>query len=157
MMATNAEGNDVTPETLPGSLAGEPVRRETLVSDSGTSYVTRFMDIEQLGGITFATIRQAQLSEDDNLEEFGHELGLMVDKFHLKQLILDLSRVQYMTSSAIGRLIAFHRRMNREKGILVLCQVRGTVRDILSASQLLSYFRVADSRQQAVELIVASL
>lgn len=134
MMATNAEGNDVTPETLPGSLAGEPVRRETLVSDSGTSYVTRFMDIEQLGGITFATIRQAQLSEDDNLEEFGHELGLMVDKFHLKQLILDLSRVQYMTSSAIGRLIAFHRRMNRDKGILVLCQVRGTVRDILSAS-----------------------
>lgn len=156
-MATNIEKNDVTPETPSGSLTGEPVRRETLVSDSGTSYVTRFMDIEQLGGITFATIRQAQLSEDDNLEEFGHELGLMVDKFHLKQLILDLSRVQYMTSSAIGRLIAFHRRINRDKGILVLCEVRGTVRDILSASQLLSYFRVADTRQQAVELLVASL
>lgn len=153
-MATNIEKNDVTPETPP---AAEPVKREMLISDSGTFYVTRFMDIEQLGGITFATIRQAQLSEDDNLEEFGHELGLMVDKFHLKQLILDLNRVQYMTSSAIGRLIAFHRRMNRDKGILVLCEVRGTVRDILSASQLLSYFRVADTRQQAVELLVASL
>lgn len=114
------------------------------------SYQSSFILIEREGDFPIAVIQRPQLSEEDNLEEFGFDLANLVDKLNMKTLVLDLSRVKYITSAAIGRLIAFHRKLNRDKGTLVLCHVEGTVRDILSASQLLSYFHVADGREAAI-------
>jgi len=113
------------------------------------SFHSSFFQLERAGEFPVAVIQRQQLSEEDNLEEFGFDLSALVDKLNCTKLVLDMSRVKYMTSAAIGRLIAFHRRLNRDKGALVLCDVSSTVREILSASQLLSYFRVADGREAA--------
>jgi len=117
---------------------------------SDEPFHSSFFLLEREGEIPVAVIQRQQLSEEDNLEEFSFDLSAVVDKLNTTRLVLDMSRVKYMTSAAIGRLIAFHRRLNRDKGALVLCDVTPTVRDILSASQLLSYFRVAEGRSAAV-------
>lgn len=117
---------------------------------SDEPFHSSFFLLEREGEVPVAVIQRQQLSEEDNLEEFGFDLSAVVDKLNTTRLVLDMSRVKYMTSAAIGRLIAFHRRLNRDKGALVLCDVTPTVRDILSASQLLSYFRVAEGRAAAV-------
>ena len=117
---------------------------------SDEPFHSSFFLLEHEGEVPVAVIQRQQLSEEDNLEEFGFDLSALVDRLNVTRVVLDMSRVKYMTSAAIGRLIAFHRRLNRDKGALVLCDVSSTVRDILSASQLLSYFRVVEGREAAV-------
>jgi anti-anti-sigma factor len=116
-------------------------------------FKSNFFVIERDGDVGIAVIQRQQLSEEDNLEEFGVDLTALLEKLSLSQVVIDLNRVKYITSAAIGRLIAFHRRVHRDKGTLVLCDLTSTVRDILQASQLLSYFKVAEGRSAAVALM----
>jgi anti-anti-sigma factor len=47
-----------------------------------------------------------------------------------------------MTSSAIGKLIALHRRVNRAEGRMILCELTPDVSATLDTSRLLGYFAV---------------
>ena len=58
---------------------------------------------------------------------------------------LDLSQLDYITSSVLGKFITLHRRLHRQGGTLVLCGIQSNVRESLRASRLLDYFQTADT------------
>lgn len=116
-----------------------------------------YFDLERDGDVVVATFLATRLTEEDNVEQIGHELSALVDKLQHRRVVLNLESVQYATSSVIGKWIMLHRKLDREGGKLVVCGLQPGLADILSTSKLLNYFNVStDSNQARAQCNVAS-
>lgn len=117
-----------------------------------TAIQSSFFDVQPLEAETgtLLVITRCRLTEEENLEQLDRDFLTLTDKLQVRKIILDLTSVLYMSSSAIGKLISLHRRLVRAEGRLVLCSLQPEVRETLSTSHLLTYFSVADSAETAV-------
>ncbi len=108
-----------------------------------TEYEPSYFDLEVDNEIAVATFRKEQFTEEDNLEQFGIELFALVDHYQFRKVILNLAKVQFVTSSVLGKLITLHRKLGRNEGRLVLCDIHGDLKNVLNTSKLLTYFSTA--------------
>jgi len=98
---------------------------------------------------TLVAMTRQRLTDEENLEQLDSDFATLTDKLQLRQIILDLGTVEFMTSAAIGKLISLHRRLKREEGRLVLCSLQPEVQGTLGTSHLLDYFTIAESSEAA--------
>ncbi|MGH7199472.1 MAG: STAS domain-containing protein [Planctomycetaceae bacterium] len=112
-----------------------------------------FFTLTAMDDVVIAEFTQSRLSDDENIEQLGHELFSLIDQFGCRKLVLDLEEVTYATSSALGKLITAHRKMHRSDGTLVLCHLTPGMEDILRSSRLVNYFTIADDVDAAVTLL----
>ena len=56
------------------------------------------------------------LTEDVNLEQFGHELFALVEQFGCRRVVVNLKEVRMVTSAGLGKMITLHRKMHRHQG-----------------------------------------
>lgn len=110
-----------------------------------SAFQTSELRVEETAGICVATVTVPQLTDEINLERLGHTLFGLVEQQGCRALVVSLKGVVYLTSSAIGKLITLHRRMRRLDGQVLFCDLEPSVRDILDASRLISYFDTVDS------------
>ncbi|MCA9053730.1 MAG: STAS domain-containing protein [Planctomycetaceae bacterium] len=115
-----------------------------------------FFDLDCEQDLAVATFVADSLTDEDNIEQLGHELSAIVDKLQCRRVILDLNTVQYATSSVIGKWIMMHRKLEREQGKLVICGLQPGLEDILATSRLLNYFNVAGDAGQARSTLTAA-
>ncbi len=114
--------------------------------DQPPSYIT----LHEHGDVLVVGFTMRLLNDEENIEQLGQELFALVEQSNWLKLVLDLSNVDYLTSSVIGKLITLHRKLHRSQGKLVLFGLTEGVDAILRTSKLLTYFSVADSRDAAI-------
>jgi anti-sigma B factor antagonist len=109
----------------------------------------------QDGDILIVTFHRPQLTDEDNLEQMGEELFRFVEKDQHRRIVLNLAMVTFVTSSVLGKWISLHRKIARNSGAMVLCDLQPNVREILDASRLLTYFNSADTIDDACRMLNA--
>ncbi|MCA9000182.1 MAG: STAS domain-containing protein [Planctomycetaceae bacterium] len=113
-------------------------------------FESTFFRIEDESGCVIVVMTRLQLTEEENLEQMDEDFRALVERFSLRKVVVNLVNVEYLTSSAVGKLISWHRHMIRQDGQLVLSELREQVTAILDTSHLLSYFQVCDTTSAAV-------
>jgi anti-sigma B factor antagonist len=68
-----------------------------------------------------------------------------------KKLIIDLSKVTYLNSTAIGILVQAHTTFSRNKGHVTLCGINKSINNIFVITKLTLVFDVAETREEAVK------
>jgi anti-sigma B factor antagonist len=68
-----------------------------------------------------------------------------------KKLIIDLSKVTYLNSTAIGILVQAHTTYAKNKGHVKLCGINKNINNIFVITKLTMVFDVADTRDDAVK------
>jgi anti-sigma B factor antagonist len=68
-----------------------------------------------------------------------------------KNLIIDLSKVTYLNSTAIGVLVSAHTTYSRNKGRVKLCGINKNINNIFVITKLTMVFEVVDTREDAVK------
>ncbi len=119
-----------------------------------SEFQSTFFNITMSGNVCLLKMVHLQLTEDENLEQLEEDFVSLVDNYQAKKVAVDLSSVRYMTSSAIGKFIALHRRINRNQGAVVLCCLQEDVIGILQTSHLLAYFKVMETPEDAIAELV---
>ncbi len=109
-----------------------------------------FFSVRVIGDAVVAELDRSQIGDDENIEELGRELFALVDQYDFRHVVLDLHRLQYATSSVLGKMISLHRHLHRLGGRLVLCALTPPLEEILGRSQLLGYFHIAEDVDSAV-------
>lgn len=121
-----------------------------------TDFHPEYFRVEQIDDCTVITFVSTTLSEDDNLEQLVHDLSTLVDQYSVRQLVVNLAKVEYMTSAVLGKLITLHRRMHRKDGRLAICGTRNVVDDVFRTSRLNEYFTMAPDVPSAVACLAAN-
>lgn len=117
---------------------------------SSSEFDPVYLAYEERNDLVIAEFTIPRLTEEFNLEQLGHELFALVEQYGCRKLVVSLGRVEYLTSSGIGKLITLHRKMHRQGGLVVFCDIQKPVEDILRASKLLGYFRIVENPTAAV-------
>jgi anti-sigma B factor antagonist len=68
-----------------------------------------------------------------------------------QKLIIDLSDVTYLNSTAIGVLVSAHTSYSRKGWQVKLCGINKNINNIFVITKLALVFDVHDSRQQAIQ------
>lgn len=68
-----------------------------------------------------------------------------------KKLVIDLSKVTYLNSTAIGILVQAHTTYAKNKGHVKLCGINKNINNIFVITKLTMVFDVADTRDDAVK------
>jgi anti-sigma B factor antagonist len=69
------------------------------------------------------------------------------------KLILDLSRVGYLSSAGLRLLLLTYREVTARKGKVVLLGVSQDIKMVMSHTGFLTFFTLADSREQATKAV----
>lgn len=117
------------------------------------NFTPAYLKLSTDGDLVVVSFTVPQLNEEENIEQLGRELFALVEQFGCRKVVVSLRGVDYITSSAIGKLITLHRKLHRNDGRLVLCDVAGEVENILKTSKLLSYFNVAENAEEAKRML----
>ena len=73
----------------------------------------------------------------------------------VQMLLIDMSRVDYLSSAGLRLLLLLYREIASRKGQLVLVGVSAEIRTVMSHTGFLSFFTLADSQQEALHAFAA--
>ena len=115
---------------------------------------TIYLTLEEQGDVLVVGFTMRTLNDEENIEQLGQELFSLVEQYNWLKLALDMSSIEYLTSSVIGKLITLHRKLHRSQGKLALFGLTKGVESILGTSKLLNYFTVTADKASALTLLV---
>jgi anti-sigma B factor antagonist len=109
-----------------------------------------YFNVREEGDVVVGQFCVPRLTEDQNVEQLGRDLFALVEQFERRKVVLSLASVEFMTSSVLGKLITLHRKMHRQQGRLVLCELQPGVNEVMRVSRLQDYFKMSNSVDEAL-------
>ena len=110
------------------------------------------VSIEQCQGIPLVKI-----DEDFDITNAGEVKEILNEYIETKQskkIIIDLSRVDFIDSTAIGVIVKSSLLMlNKYKGKLTLINVQEALQDFFAKSNLDKFIKICDNLEQAIEYL----
>lgn len=105
-------------------------------------------EVEQVGDVTVATVHLEQL-DASNAEDFRRDMAPVLQD--ARQLVLDLSRVQFVDSRGCGAILSCLKHVNEAGGDLKLCCVGRPVRMVFELIRLHRICEILGTREEAVK------
>lgn len=105
---------------------------------------------EEKGDITVVRICDSRVSDFLKVEELGAELYRLLEEKKCLKLVLDLSGVEYLSSSALGKLVSLNGRLKTRGGQLRLCGLQPLVADVFNTCRL---DRLLDIKRDTAEAL----
>ncbi len=109
-------------------------------------------------GVLVFTVTRQSIEGDEVAEALRRELLECVQRVGAKQVVIDLSRAQYVSSIAFWPLLALRRRLQEKGGRLLICGLCPNVADVFQTTKMISTtggsdapFEVAPNRTAAVD------
>ena len=109
--------------------------------------------IREQGGVMIVTLDDPAAVNDG----MSSHLRLPIYQAILDQITprvaVDLSLIDYLSSSGVALLIGIKRRVDQVKGQLVLFEIHPDVLDLLGSMRLAALFQIATNQDEALELL----
>lgn len=83
--------------------------------------------------------------------EVEEELAKLIDQDGNNHLVLNMEKVEYMSSSGFRACIATLRKLNAKNGSLKLSNIRPSVKRIFDVIELTSLFEIHESESEALK------
>lgn len=83
--------------------------------------------------------------------EIEDELSRLIDEESCNHLVLNMEKVEYMSSSGFRACIATLRKLNAKEGTMKLCCIRPSVKRIFDVIELTSLFDIYETEADALK------
>ena len=108
------------------------------------------LTVRNLKDVTLVTLSDTSVVAPQVIDSIKRELFELVDEKGCGNLILDLSKVQYLSSSALGVLIPLHEKTQNLRGRLILCGVSPDIMKVFKITKLDKLFAFKDTENNAL-------
>jgi anti-sigma B factor antagonist len=116
------------------------------------------IDCSEEAGVRIVRFRDRQLFDEPTVREVTDQILAQLPKAGEQssgtfRLVLDLSGVELMSSSMLGKLILIQRRVQALQGTLCLCELSSNIQATLRSTNLDRLFKVTRDRREALEAL----
>ena len=94
------------------------------------------LELSAEGDETVVRLVNCSSLNEYNADQIGKKLVALGDGQRGRKITIDLSPIEYLTSTVLGHLVALHKRLAVSDGRLTLANCRPTVRNILHITLL---------------------
>jgi anti-sigma B factor antagonist len=106
--------------------------------------------IHPIRDVTIVNVQDSSILDTALVEAIGEELYDLVDNKARKKLVLDFSKVQFLSSSALGVLITLRKKAAAIKGDIVICGLRKDLMKVFEITNLNKMFTFAANEEKAL-------
>jgi anti-sigma B factor antagonist len=87
--------------------------------------------------------------DEQNIAQLGEELTGLVDG--PRKLLLNFQNVEYLSSAAIGKLLALNKAVVASKGMIKICCIGPTIFKIFEITRMHKVFEIHKDEQTALD------
>jgi anti-anti-sigma factor len=98
-------------------------------------------------GVTVLDIVPERTPEEVDAGRMGEALA---GSGRTPRVVVDLSRLEFTSSSLLAKLIALRGHIRRAQGKLILCGMQGFVRETFASTKLDQLFNICDDEEAAL-------
>jgi anti-anti-sigma factor len=98
-------------------------------------------------GVAVLDVVPERTPEDADAVRMG---GALVGSSGSPRVVVDLSRLDVISSPLLAKLITLNRRILRAEGRLILCGMQSFVRDTFASTKLDQLFEICDDEEAAL-------
>src|SRR5262245_27270221 len=102
----------------------------------------RWLERADVGDVTVARFTLPRLQADEAVRLAFDQPYSLVGDVGRRKLVLDLGRVEYLASAAIGKLVLLNKKAQTSSGRLALCGLAPAVLSVLDRMHLLPLFNI---------------
>ena len=106
--------------------------------------------LEKQGDVSIIRFKESDILDQINIQEIGDEMNKIVESTPEIKLVVDFRGVEYLSSTALGKLISLKRKVDSQKGELRLCGIKETILEVFSITKLDTIFEIKPTLDKAV-------
>ncbi|MGQ9650435.1 MAG: STAS domain-containing protein [Phycisphaerae bacterium] len=106
--------------------------------------------IQSIREVTVVNFEDSSILDTLQIQTIGSALYDLVDNRNCRKLILDFSKVRFLSSSALGMLITLRKKAAAIKGELGICAMRDDLRKVFTISRLDQLFNFYKNEEEAL-------
>jgi anti-sigma B factor antagonist len=104
----------------------------------------------EIENVTVVRFADRKILDELIIQELGQELFSLVENEERKNLLLNFTNVEFLSSAALGKLISLHKKIERASGNLKLSNIRPEIYDVFRITRLNEKFDIKDEQEQAL-------
>jgi anti-sigma B factor antagonist len=135
-------------DPFPETLAHIRQFTDTLAQILGESMAVKTTTL-QSGSVGVIEVKGSLVGGEET-DELSNAVADFVEQGN-KKLIIDLSKVDYLNSTAIGVLVKAHTTYKKHQGQVKLCGINKNINNIFVITKLTMVFEVAETREDAIK------
>ena len=108
------------------------------------------LKVEQIGDIAVVHFLDKRILDEPTIQAIAEQLFSLVDDSGKKQLILNFSNVEYLSSAALGKLINLHKKLTGVQGKLAMCNVIPQIFEVFTITRLDKIFKIFPTEDDAM-------
>jgi anti-sigma B factor antagonist len=110
------------------------------------------MNVDLVEGIIVVTFTTPRIVQEDDIQDIFEQLQRLVDEKPGREYVLDFRKVQFLSSSVLGRLILLQKKAAAAKGRLVLCAIAKEIFEVFKITKLDKVFTVKEDAKAALKM-----
>ncbi len=111
----------------------------------------RRLQVAEVGDVTVVRFQDRKIIDEAAIQELGSELFQLVDHEGVRKLLLNFSRVEFLSSAALGKLIMLDKKVKAQKGKLKLSNIAKGIYDVFEITRLNKVFDIKTDEADALE------
>ena len=108
------------------------------------------LEVEDVGRITVVRIIDRSIRDEITIQHVVNQLVDLVEVERRKDLIVDFSNVQYLSSAVLSHLVKLEKRVKEIGGQLYLCGLQENVREVFTITRMNRFFQICPDRASAL-------
>lgn len=108
------------------------------------------ISVTETNGVTVVRFSDRKILDALVIQDLGQELFALVEQENKKNLLLNFTNVEFLSSAALGKLISMHKKVERAQGQLKLCCIRPEIYDVFTITRLNEKFDIKDEEDEAL-------
>ncbi len=113
----------------------------------------RRLETNESAAITVVRFKDQKIIDPEAIQELGQELFDLIDKDDRRKLVLNFSRVEFLSSAALGKLITFEKKAKRAGAELILTDISPEIFPVFAITNLDKLFQIKDREADALAVL----
>ena len=109
------------------------------------------LEIADSGDVTVVRFLDRKILDAANIQELGEELFGLVETQGKKDLVLNFSNVEFLSSAALNKLIILDKKVKQAGGQLKFCELRSEIHEVFVITRLTQLFDIKDTEAAALK------
>jgi anti-sigma B factor antagonist len=102
------------------------------------------------GYVTVVQVLERRLQDQAVIQELAAELDSLIADNKPRNVLVNLSSVEFVSSAALNRLITYNNRIKKQGGQLKLCNLRPQIAGVFAVMRLDKLFDIREDEAKAV-------
>ena len=111
----------------------------------------RRLEVEDIGDVTVVNFTDKKILDEQNIQVIGEQLFSLVDEVGRRKILLNFGNVEFLSSAALGKLIALHKKLQAVGGRLILCNIDPEIYEVFEITRLDKFFNIQKEEQAALQ------